>query len=144
MAIGTRINIARRAAVARKIAPFTSRPSLCMCPLLLAPPSMPYNEAWRISRRALFTGVRGRLHPTSSPTKNDLPSTARQIHFGEPKGYADAQNAPEGSHEWVKIDFAERDIARGCRRAASPKSNVRIAGFSVVWLEAGASVVVVV
>src|SRR5215208_1251983 len=47
-AIGTRINIARRAAVARKIALFTSPPSLGMCYLLLAPRSMPHNKAWRI------------------------------------------------------------------------------------------------
>src|SRR5215210_4925648 len=32
-----------------------------MCLLLLSPPSMPHNEAGRISQRALFTGVRGRV-----------------------------------------------------------------------------------
>ena len=73
---------------------------------------MPHNLAWRISQRALFTGVRGRLHPTASLTENDLPSTARRAHFGERKGYTGTQNASEGSQKWVKIDFAEQDNAR--------------------------------
>ena len=34
-------------------------PSLGMCPLLLAPRSMPHDEALRISQEALFTGMRG-------------------------------------------------------------------------------------
>src|SRR5829696_1948899 len=34
-------------------------PSLCMGPLLLAPRSMPHQEAWRISQGGVFTGVRG-------------------------------------------------------------------------------------
>src|SRR5215204_5512184 len=50
IASGTRINIARRAAVARNIALFTSPPYLRMCLLLLAPRSMPHNEAWRIAK----------------------------------------------------------------------------------------------
>src|SRR5215211_4499912 len=60
------MNITRRAAVARKIALFTSPPSLGMCLLLLTPRSMPHNVAGRISQKGLvagkglFTGVRGR------------------------------------------------------------------------------------
>jgi hypothetical protein len=52
IAIGARINIARRATVARNIALFTSPPFLCMYLLLLPPQSMPHNEAWRISTEA--------------------------------------------------------------------------------------------
>jgi hypothetical protein len=61
IAIGARINIARRAAVARKIALFTGRPSLYMCRMLLAPPSMPHIEARRIAKEGVFSVVRGRL-----------------------------------------------------------------------------------
>jgi hypothetical protein len=49
---------------------------------------------------------------TASLTQNDLPSTARRAHIGERKGYKDAQNTPEGSQKWAKIDVAERDNAK--------------------------------
>jgi hypothetical protein len=38
-------------------------------------------------------------NPTASLTQNDLPSTTRQAHIGERKGYKDAQNTPQGSQK---------------------------------------------
>jgi len=60
---------------------------------------------------ALFTGVRGR-DSTASLTQKDVPSIARRAHIGDGKGYKGAQNTPEGSQKWAKIDVAEPDNAK--------------------------------
>jgi hypothetical protein len=80
IAIGARSNIARRAAVARKIALFTPPPSLGMCPLLLAPPSMPHDEAWRISTEAYSPKcVEGFFSEVGLPLNGVLRSSSRTM-----------------------------------------------------------------
>ena len=60
----------------------------------------------------LCTCVLRQMPPTVSLTQNDSPSAARRAQIGERKGCHDAQNTPEGSQKWAKIDVAERDYAK--------------------------------
>jgi hypothetical protein len=75
-------------------------PSLCMHPLLLAPPSMPHDELWRISTEAYSPKcVEGEFSEVQLPLYGVLRSSLpRNSHVGDASSVASIHTTPVVQH----------------------------------------------